>query len=277
MALTPTTTGPSRGGDQDDRKLSAEDEVVIREIDDAVRQDDTMQFFKKYGTVLIGGVVMLLVGLGGYLLWDSQVESGLEAESEQLVGVLDYAQAEDFAAVKERTQPLLDSDTPGVRTSARFLQAAAALELGETARAVELYASIAADEEAPPAMRDLALIREVSSNFDNRKPADIIARLKDIAVPGNAFFGSAGELTAIAHLEAGNRSEAGALFAAIAKDENLPESLRSRARQMSGLLGIDAIVDVEKLLEDEGVNPAGAGPDAAIAPASAAAAPQAAQ
>ncbi len=256
MALTPTNTGLSRGGDQDDSKLTAEDEVVIREIDDAVRQDDAVQFFRKYGTALIGGIVVILIGLGGYLVWDSQVEGGLEADSEQLVSVLDYAQAEDFAQVKDRTEPLLDSDTPGVRTSARFLQAAAALELGETARAVELYGMIATDDSAPPALRDLALIREISTNFDNRKPADVIARLKDLAVPGHAFFGSAGELTAIAHLEAGNRSEAGRLFAEIAKDEDLPESLRSRARQMAGLLGIDAVQDVEKLLEDEGVSPA---------------------
>ncbi len=279
MALTPTKTGQSGGGDQDDRKLTAEDEVVIREIDDAVRQDDTVQFFRKYGTILIAGVVAMLLALGGYLLWDSQVESGLATDSEQLVGVLDYAQAEDFAEVKKRTDPLLDSDTPGVRTSARFLQAAASLEQGQMARAVELYALIAADENAPPALRDLARIREVATNFDDRKPADVIARLKDIAVPGNAFFGSAGELTAIAHLEAGNRKEAGSLFAAIAKDEDLPESLRSRARQMSGLLGIDAVEDVEKLLEDEGIDRArpALDPTAAPPPAPAPPAPPAAQ
>jgi hypothetical protein len=59
----------------------------------------------------------------------------------------------------------------------------------------------------------------------------------------------------MAHLESGNRAEAGKLFAQIAKDEDLPETLRSRARQMAGLMGVDAIVDVKKLLEDEGVDP----------------------
>ena len=81
----------------------------------------------------------------------------------------------------------------------------------------------------------------------------MIAKLAPLAVPGNAFFASAGELTAIAHLEAGNRAEAGTLFGELAQDESLPETLRSRARQMAGLLGVDAIEDVEQLLEDEGV------------------------
>ena len=93
---------------------------------------------------------------------------------------------------------------------------------------------------------DLARVREVSVNFDTMKPADVIAQLKDLATPGNPFFGSAGELVAMAHLEAGNRAEAGKLFAAMSKDEALPETLRSRARQMAGLLGVDAIDDVAR-------------------------------
>ena len=36
----------------------------------------------------------------------------------------------------------------------------------------------------------------------------------------------------------------------IAKDEEVPESLRSRARQMAGLLGVDAIEDVDQVLDE---------------------------
>ena len=116
-----------------------------------------------------------------------------------------------------------------------------------------MFKAIAADADAPPALRDLARVRDVSTNFDTMKPADVVAQLGDLAKPGNPWFGSAGELVAMAHLESGNRAEAGKLFADIAKDEEQPETLRSRARQMAGLLGVDAIVDVEKLLKDEGV------------------------
>jgi hypothetical protein len=86
------------------------------------------------------------------------------------------------------------------------------------------------------------------------KPADVIAQLGPLAKPGSAWFGSAGELVAMAHLESGNRAEAGKLFADIAKDEDQPETLRSRARQMAGLMGVDAVVDVDKLLKDQGID-----------------------
>lgn len=248
--------------------MAPEDEILMREIDEAVRQDDTAQFFKRYGVALGAAVALVLAAFGGYLLWDNYREGQLEAQSETIVRALDQSQAGDFAAASEIAAGLVDSSEPGPRTTARFLQAAAALEQGNTAKAVEMYAKIAADEDAPPVMRDLARIREVATNFDSRKPADVIAKLKDLAVPGNPFFGSAGELTAIAHLEAGNRAEAGALFGAIAKDEDVPDSLRSRARQMAGLLGVDAIEDVEELLKEEGIDPeAGLGPQTGLPPA----------
>lgn len=270
MALTPK--GGKTAEDEKAAKKAAEDDVILREIDEAVRKDDLEQFGKKYGTVLIGGLVAILLGFGGYLFWDSQQEGEMEAQSEVLVGALDQVEANNFDAASDAASELVTSGGPAAKASALMLQASAALEKDDKAGAVALFAQIAGDEQAPPALRDLATIREVATNFDEREPAEVIEKLGGLAVPGNPFFGSAGELTAMAHLEAGNEAEAGAMFAAISKDEGVPETLRARARQMAGLLGVDAIEDPKELLEDEGVidengNPSGGAPIGAPAPA----------
>jgi hypothetical protein len=83
------------------------------------------------------------------------------------------------------------------------------------------------------------------------KPEEVIARLKPLAKPGNPWFGSAGELVAMAYLKQGKKDLAGPLFAAIAKDEQAPRSMRSRARQMAGMLGYDAVVDVDQVLAEQ--------------------------
>lgn len=251
MARTPTETNKDEQPGNSPEGPSREDEILMREIDEAVRQDDTTQFFKQYGVALGSAVALIVVGMFGYWWWDSTSEAGLEGQSEAVVSALDSVEANDFAGAEEKVAPLVDEGSIGARTVARFLQAGAAIEQGEDERAVELYAAIVADADAPQSLRDLALIREVSTNFDDRKPEDVIAKLSALAVPGNAYFGSAGELVAIAHLEAGNREEAGALFSAISQDEDTPETLRNRSRQMAGLLGVDAIVDVEELLEQQ--------------------------
>jgi hypothetical protein len=253
MARTPTPSSDTTPA------VPAEDDILIREIDEAVRQDDALAFLRNHGAKVLGGLVVLIGGLGGYLLWDGYREGQLEAQAETLVAGLDYATQNDLKTAAEKVAPLVDDGSPGARTAARLLQAGAALQAGEIDKASGLYQQVAADTEAPPALRDLARIRDVAARYDTMKPADVIAKLGDLAKPGNPYFGAAGELVAMAHLHAGNRAEAGKLFAGMAKDEELPETLRSRARQMAGLLGVDAIVDVKKLLEDEGVSSGGNG------------------
>jgi hypothetical protein len=100
---------------------------------------------------------------------------------------------------------------------------------------------MAADSSLDQPYRDLALIRQTTIEFDALKPQQVVDRLKPLAVEGAPWFGSAGELVAIAYMKMRKPELAGPMFAAMAKDENVPQSIRSRARQMAGLLGIDAV------------------------------------
>ena len=70
-------------------------------------------------------------------------------------------------------------------------------------------------------------------------PEDVVARLKPLAAPGNPWFGSAGEMVGIAYLKMGKNDLAGAMFAAVAKDKDVPESIRARVVQLAGNSGVD--------------------------------------
>jgi hypothetical protein len=239
--------------DKQAQRQIAQDEVLMREIDEAVRQDDMAQFLSAYGKPLLGVVIAGILAFGGYLFWQSREEAAMEAQSEKLVAALDKLQAGDITGAQTLAASLAAEGDGAAAASALMIQAGLAMEQGKRADAAAIFARISADGNAPPAMRDLATIREVTATFDTRKPADVIARLKPLAVPGNPWFGSAGELVAMAHLELSQREQAGTLFGEIAKSEEVPDTIRARARQMAGLLGVDAIEDVEALLESQGV------------------------
>jgi hypothetical protein len=96
------------------------------------------------------------------------------------------------------------------------------------------------DKSLAKPYRDLATIRLTALEFDQMKPEDVISRLEPLAKAGNPWFGSAGEMTAMAMLKLGRKSEAGRLFAAMAADKQVPDTIRSRAVQIAGTLGIDA-------------------------------------
>lgn len=257
MALTPAKT--EADADKQAKKKAAEDEVLLREIDDAVRKDDYAEFGKRFGVPLLVVLLLGLAGFGGYLFWQNQSEAAMEAESEQLIAVLDQLEAGNLSAANEAAGTLATQSDSGAGVLAVMTQAAIAVEQGRGAEAATLYESVVADDKAPAAMRDLAKIRAVALTFDERDPADVIATLESLAVPGNPWFGSAGELVALAHLEQGNQQQAGTLLGEIAKSEDVPESLRARARQLAGLLGVDAIDDVEELLEEQGLAPSAEG------------------
>lgn len=247
VALRPTSN--STPTDKKAQMLAAQDEVLLREIDDAVRQDQYADFAKRHGKVILGVVAAGLLAFGAYLFWNSRQEAALETDSEALVAAIDQLDAGNLDSASQQLDLLIADSDGGVQANARMLKAGIAMEQGRNAEAAEIFAAVAGDADADQAIRDLATVREVAATFDQRKPEDVIARLQKLATPGNAYFGSAGEMVAMAYLKQGKRAEAGALFARIAKDEDVPETLRSRTRQMAGLLGVDAIEDVDEVLE----------------------------
>ncbi|MEW4448373.1 tetratricopeptide repeat protein [Qipengyuania sp. JC766] len=240
---------------------NAEGDVLMREVDEAVRQDNFANFAKRFGVPILALVAVALLAFGGYLWWDRQNEAAAEEQSETLISALDQIEAGNLETGSAALDGLATEGEGGARAAAAMLQGGIALERGDSATAAERFAAVAADEAAPPAMRDLAVIREVAARFDTMQPAEVIRRLQPLAVEDNAYFGSAGELVAIAYLEQGKRQEAGDLLSRIARNEDVPEGLRARTRQLAGFLGVDAIEDVEELLEEQaGPAPAGAAP-----------------
>ena len=127
-----------------------------------------------------------------------------------------------------------------MRASALFARAALALQQSDVKLATSTYKSIADDSGLAKPYRNAALIRQTALEFDQLQPQQVIARLAPLAKPGEPWFGTAGEMTAMALIKQGKRQEAGQLFATIAKDRGVPETLRTRAIQLAGSLGVDA-------------------------------------
>jgi hypothetical protein len=144
------------------------------------------------------------------------------------------------AAIPKLDQ-LAAEDSDGIRAAALLTKADLAIQDGDLPAAAAAFKSVADNQELAEPYRQLALIRQTTIEFDRIAPAEVIRRLQPLAVAGGPWFGSAGELVAIAHMKQGEPARAAPIFAALAKDEKLPSSIRSRAVQMAGALGVDAV------------------------------------
>lgn len=226
------------------QRKAAQDEVFLREVDDALRQDQFEGFFKRYGIPVIAVIVVGLAGFGGWLWWHSHQKAEREAHAETFIQALDDVEASNLKAADDKLALLVEDADGGSAAAAKLMRAGIALQNGDAKAASAMYGEVAADGDAPQPLRDLASVRAVAANFDTLPPQEVVDRLKPYAQPGNPFFGIAGELTGFAYLKQNKANLAGPLFAKIARDESQPESLRSRTRQIAGVLGVDAIEDV---------------------------------
>lgn len=240
MALPPSQNTPPT----DNARLAAQQDVFLREVDDAVRQDQLESFFTRFGKPLLALIAVGLLAFGGYLYWDHRQDQQREEDAETLVQALDSIKAGNSAEARTKLETLARDGTQGSATAARLMLAGIALDQNRQADALKLYGEVAKDEKAPQPLRDLATIRMVGTNFDAMKPQDVVDRLKPYAAPGNPWFGVAGELVGMAYLKMDRKDQAGPLFAAIAKDEGVSASLRSRSRQLAAMLGVDPLEDV---------------------------------
>lgn len=213
------------------------DDAFFREVDDEVRRERMMGFAQRWGWPIAVAIGLFLVALGGLLWWRSHraYEAGLDSE---VMGIATNALAQgnvpgNMAAVDGLDQ----SSRSGYRATARLTEAAVAAQKGDDKGAAAAYQAISGDSTLPQPVRDLALVRGTTLAFDSLPPQQVIDRLKGLAQPGNPWFGSAAELTAIAWLKLGRRDKAGPLFAAIVADSTLAATLRARAAGMATALG----------------------------------------
>ncbi|MBV1918206.1 MAG: tetratricopeptide repeat protein [Sphingomonadaceae bacterium] len=242
MALPPENTGPAK--EKPGKPEAPAQDTFMREVDDALRQDELEGFFKRYGIPLLAAIIVGLSGLGGYLWWQSSQKQAADERGEQFIVALDQLDAGARKAAYDKLAPVIEADGTASAVAAKLVRAGIALEENRPDEAALIYSQVAEDKDAPQPFRDLANLRYVAARFDEMKPQEVIDRLKSLAVPGNAWFGPAGELVGTAYLEQGKDDLAGPLFANIARDEAQPDTLRGRARQLAGMLGVDALDDV---------------------------------
>jgi hypothetical protein len=216
-------------------------DTFIREVDEELRRDQLTDFWKRYGRWLLAAIVAIVGAWGGWLYWQNEQTKAAGLKGETFSQALQKLEAGNLASAETDLKTMRDSEIDGYRISARLTEAAVTEGKGDGKGAAKLYAAIAADTTVPKPWRDMALVRQTSAEFDSLQPGAVIARLKPLAVKGEPWFGSAGELVAIAYLNQNRPTEAGKLFAEIGKDEQVPETIRSRAVQMAGALGVDAV------------------------------------
>lgn len=226
MALPPGTT----------------DEAFLREVDEEYRRDQAMHILRNYGRWILGAVVLALIAFGGWLYWQHYNTRKAGTQGEQFDAAMRLVEESKADKALPELDRIAAGSGEGYAAMARIAQGNLLLQKNDTKGAAAKFAEVANNAKFEQPYRDLALIRQTVAEYDGLKPQVVIDRLKGLTNPNSPWLGTAGELVAAAYLKAGNKAEAGRLYGQIAQGgAKVPESIRQRAVQLAGVLGVDAI------------------------------------
>ena len=214
-------------------------ETFLKEVDDELRKERVNSFVARFGWWIVGGVVLVLAAIGGYLWWSGSKEAARVAAGDSLIetlGQLETGTAPSRAAAAPKIAALAQSDVEGYRAAALFARANSETAAGNNAAAIATLRGIADDGSLDELYRQAAQIRRTALEFDRLAPQEVIRRLGPLTGAGSAWIGAAGEMVGVAHLKMNRPDLAGPIFVRIARDEGVPEQIKERAGHMAGSL-----------------------------------------
>jgi hypothetical protein len=203
---------------------------IFDEVDEDLRAERAEKLLKKYSWLLVAVVVAIIAAAAGWQLWNryqarQDIAAAIRYVAADAADETDAAKAGRLAALDQ-----LAADAPaGYRTLARLRAAGLKADAGDLPGAIALWNQVAGDSSVDPLLRDLASLLATQRQLDNGDPAQLEARLKPLAEPGNPWFALAQEQLAMLDLRQGRMDAARAKLRILSVDIDAPSGLRARA------------------------------------------------
>ena len=221
---------------------------IFDEVDEELRADRAQALLKRYGGVLIGLAVAVVVATGGWQGWRwwqaKQAREAGEAymavlyEAEALTPQSSPANRAEIAAKLEKTA----AEAPaGYSALARLRAAGLRAQAGDQKGAAALAEIVAADGSVDQVLRDYATLLVVQYGIDSTdaatQGATLQARLQPLLNPANPWHGLAREAQAMLALRQGQTEQARQALQELVKDVTAPEGARARASALLSRVG----------------------------------------
>jgi len=212
---------------------------IFHEVDEEVRRERLKKIWDRYGAVIVGLALLIVVGVGGwraYQWWEAQraAESGAAFEA-----AVTLAEEGKHAEARAAFDQLAAEGTAGYRLLARF-RAAAELAATDKPEAAKAYDALAADGSLGSILQDLARVRAGLLLVDTTGYDDMRNRLEPLSGADRPFRHTARELLALSAWRAGDAEATRRWGEMVTQDPESPAGLRSRIEMLLALAGDSA-------------------------------------
>lgn len=211
------------------------DDLIFREVDEDLRQEQLQQLWKKYGVYVVAVAVLIVAGVAGYKGWTwyqarQAANSGARFEAAQQLA----QKGREADAIKAFAELTRDG-SGGYPVLARFAAAAAKARSGDRDGAVADYDALA-ETAGDPVLKDLARLKAALILVDTESYQSLKTRLSGITEEANPWRNSGWEILGLDAYREGKLEAAAKAFETISGDLGAPQELRQRADMMLALI-----------------------------------------
>lgn len=201
---------------------------IFSEIDDELRKEQARRLWQRYGKLIIGGAVVIVLSVAawrGYVYWQ---DTNAQAQGDAYFAAERLANLEDAAASRAAFEEFLKTAQGGYPMLARFRVAALDAKAGEYDKAIATYDAVASDPSVPTVFQDLARMRAAYIAVDHLDRAAVESRILGLATPGATWRHTARELLALAAYKADDLETARKRLTELTSDAAVPQAVRQR-------------------------------------------------
>jgi hypothetical protein len=212
--------------------MANENDTFIREVNEQLRSEKMTNFWSRYGIVVIGGAVLIVLGTAGagiYEYWNSNRASN---SGDQFIAAMKLAsenKPDDALAALAALETAGHGSYPVL---AKFRSATLQAQKGDAAAATAAFTAIGNDTSAPQVFRDAAKIRAAWLLVDTGSYDQVSAEVEVLSGESQAFRSSAREALGLAAYKAGDFVKARDWFQQITTDAQAPRNVANRAQIM---------------------------------------------
>ena len=203
---------------------AAADDILFQEINEELKNEKMLKFWKKYGVIAMVIVIVALTCAVSYeslVAWHNKkakawANTYSQAYNLQIQGDYDGSLA-IFKDMAEKNDGIYR-------------------DLAKMQTVNILLAQNKIDDACKQSLREMAIIKLVSYKLENAPAEEINALLEPVLAANGKFVNTAKEMKAMLAIREGNTAQAQEIYAEILNSQNLPETLKIRTQNMLAAL-----------------------------------------
>ncbi len=216
--------------------MSTEDDNFIREVNEELRSDQANALWKKYGKLIIGGAVAIVLGVAGNVGYKNWVDSQAAASGDIFLEALTHAREGRNDEALAAFDQLKAEGYGSYPVLAKMRAATVIAEQGNAEDAIAEFLSVANDSSVADALKDVAKIRAGYLMVDVSSYDEVAAQVEVLTNTTNTMRHSAREILGLSAFKANDFARAKDWFTLVVEDTSTPQQIAARAQVILDLI-----------------------------------------